>query len=601
VTLPTSDGDVVAALDALVAEGPLTVAFQPIVDLQRCEPIGYEVLGRCGPMDGPLAAAAAGPATLLDVAERHGRLLALDRRWRELGVARIAAHRDERHLFFLNVDPRVVGDPRFVPGFTMDLVGRHGLRPERFVLELTEVTTCDPGAIERVLEHYERQGFRVALDDLGAGQASLVALLRLQPNIVKLDRELVRDVDADAARAHLLGALAEFARRSGVVLVAEGIETPSELAAVVRAGVHCGQGYLLGRPAPHPQPLSRETQETLRNELRRTAPRATVSYGTRDPSLPLLALVEGLRAAGSLEEMLQVVTDGAAALLGVGRVSLRLLDESRSHLLVVARTGPALHERGGAAFVVGEGFAGWVAQHGVPLRVVDAAADPRFVAKPGMVSSMRSFLGVPLLDERGAIGVLATTSPSPQAFSAVDERWLRVVAGTAAPHLEVARLKRLAITDPLTSALNRRALEDLLPDPAGRGAAPWSAAIVDLDGFKEINDRLGHAAGDEVLRAVVRSAATILRRDDRIVRLGGDEFLIALPGVGLASARAVAERVREAVATAPLLPDAVVTVSIGVAERAHDEPCDALLRRADAALYRAKALGKNRVVADEES
>ena len=67
----TSDEDVAAALDALVAGGPLTVAFQPIVDLQSGEPIGYEVLGRCGPLDGPLAAAAKGPATLLALAERH--------------------------------------------------------------------------------------------------------------------------------------------------------------------------------------------------------------------------------------------------------------------------------------------------------------------------------------------------------------------------------------------------------------------------------------------------------------------------------------------------------------------------------------------------
>jgi len=431
--------DVAAALDALVAGGPLSVAYQPIVDLQRGEPLGYEVLGRCGPLEGPLTVAARGPAPLLALAQRHGRLLALDRRWREIAIAAIAGMEDRQSLFFLNVDPRVVEDPGFVSGFTLSLVERHGLTPQRFVLELTEVASRDPEAVERVLEHYGRQGFRVALDDLGAGQQSLVTLLRLQPHIVKLDRELVRDVDVDAPRAHLLGALAEFSRRAGILLVAEGIETAGELHAVVSAGVPCGQGYLLGRPAPRPEPLSREARETLRAETHRASPRAAHSYGTRDPSLPLVALVDGLRRGGSLEAMLQQVTDGAAALLGVPRVSLRLLDESRTRLLVAARTGTALHAAGGADLVVGEGFTGWVALHHAPLRVDDAETDPRFVPRPDMVVDLRSYLGVPLLDDRGCIGVLAATSTSPHAFSILDERWLRLVAGAAAPYLEAAR------------------------------------------------------------------------------------------------------------------------------------------------------------------
>ncbi len=439
--------DVLAALDELVAGGPLSVAYQPIVDLQRGEPLGYEVLGRCGPLEGPLAAAARGPATLLALAQRHGRLLGLDRRWREIAIEAIAAMPNRESVFFLNVDPRVVEDPGFVPGFTLALVERHGLSPQRFVLELTEVASRDPEAVELVLEHYGRQGFRVALDNLGAGQQSLVTLLRLQPHIVKLDRELVRDVDVDAARAHLLGALAEFARRAGILLVAEGIETPGELHAVVSAGVACGQGYLLGRPAPRPEPLSREARETLRAEIQRASPRSAHSYGTRDPSLPLVSLIDGLRTAGSLAAMLQHVTDSAAALLGVPRVSLRLLDEDRARLLVAARTGTALHTGGGADLIVGEGFAGWVALHRAPLRIDDAEADPRFVPKPGKLVNLRSFLGVPVLDQHGCIGVLATTSTSPHAFSILDERWLRLVAGAAAPYLEAARRTRAEPAD----------------------------------------------------------------------------------------------------------------------------------------------------------
>ena len=591
--------DVAAALDWLVAEGPLSVAFQPIVDLERGELVGYEVLGRCAPVGGVLAVAAARPDTLLALAAAHGRLLALDRRWREIAIRVIAALEDTRSVFFLNVDPRVVDHPSHSPGFTLALVERYHLGPERFVLELTEVGSRDPAAVDRMLQHYSRQGFRVALDDLGAGEQSLLTLLRVQPQIVKLDRELVRAVDVDAPRAHLLGALAEFARRAGITLVAEGIETAGELDAVYRAGAAYGQGFLLGRPAPRPEPLSIEAREMLQAAMRRTAPRAAGGYGTRDPSLPLLALMEDLRAATSLEEMLQRVTDGAAALLGVSQVSLRVLDACRARLLVAARTGAPLHARGGADFAVGEGFAGWVAHHRAPLRIDHAEGDPRFAAKPAMLAPIGSFLGVPLLDDEGCIGVLATTSATLHAFSAVDERWLRVVASAAAPYLAVARLKRLVITNPLTSALNRRALDDLLAHLDEPADDPRSVLAIDLDCFKAVNDRLGHLAGDQVLRAVVTTIAHALRQRDRVMRLGGEEFLVVLPGVALPAARAIAERVREAVATAELAPGAQVTISIGVAERARGEARDSLLQRADEALYRAKARGRNCVVAHE--
>lgn len=587
---------VAEALDTLVVHGPLSVAFQPIVDLQSGDLVGYEILGRAGPVSGPLADVARSPAALLDTAHRHGRLVRLDRRWREIAIEAIARHAEPRHVFFLNVDPRTADDPSAGSGFTMALIDRHGLSPDRFVLELTEAPSRDPAAIERVLEHYAAQGFRVALDDLGAGQQTLAALLRLRPHIVKLDRELVRGVDRDAARANLLGALAEFARREGVRLVAEGIETEGELRAACEAGVALGQGFLLGRPAPGPLPIAEEAQAILDAAVRH-GPRAAGGHApTRDPSAVLLRLVEDLRSEGPLEAKLDHVTRAAAALLGVERVSLRVLDAARTRLLVAARAGAALHSAEGAEFVVGEGLAGWVVEHAAPLRVEHAERDPRFAPKPGLTAPLGSFLGAPLLGVEGCIGVLATSSPHPRAFSPEHERWLRVVADLAAPHLDVARLHRLARTDPLTMALNRRALDDLLPSDGGSAGA-LSVLVCDIDDFKHLNDRLGHAAGDDLLCAVVRALGTIVRRGDRTVRLGGDEFLLALPGAGLSHALLVAERVREAVTSADIHPATSITISVGVAERRAGEGRDAFLARADEALYRAKRLGKNRVVA----
>ena len=166
------------------------------------------------------------------------------------------------------------------------------------------------------------------------------------------------------------------------------------------------------------------------------------------------------------------------------------------------------------------------------------------------------------------------------------------------------RLAGLAVTDELTGVANRRRVVEGLEEAmafARRRSASLSVLLADLDGFKEVNDRLGHAVGDEVLRRVARAMEAALRTEDLLGRYGGDEFVAVLPGTNREGAREAGERLRRAVLTldlgiAPLgFPDPLA-LSVGVAtfEGGQSEPKD-LVRRADEALYRAKAAGKNRV------
>lgn len=164
-------------------------------------------------------------------------------------------------------------------------------------------------------------------------------------------------------------------------------------------------------------------------------------------------------------------------------------------------------------------------------------------------------------------------------------------------------LHALAMTDPLTGAANRRSLERF-----GRAAIadarvrPLSVVALDVDHFKRINDRHGHAAGDAVLRAVAAACRRELRQADLLGRTGGEEFVAVLPGIGRDAARGVAERLRSAIAQLGFdtgVPGLAVTASLGVAEhRAEDADFRALLQRADRALYRAKRRGRDRVECD---
>lgn len=165
-------------------------------------------------------------------------------------------------------------------------------------------------------------------------------------------------------------------------------------------------------------------------------------------------------------------------------------------------------------------------------------------------------------------------------------------------------LRRLAVTDPLTTAFNRRHFTEIGREEvyrAGRYDRPLSLAMLDLDHFKRVNDLHGHATGDAVLVQVTKTCLETLRGSDLFARLGGEEFAVLMPETDSFTARDVSERLRGFVSESSVFSDDRKTVrftaSIGVASLAgHDDTLQGLMKRADEALFRAKQRGRNRVV-----
>lgn len=168
---------------------------------------------------------------------------------------------------------------------------------------------------------------------------------------------------------------------------------------------------------------------------------------------------------------------------------------------------------------------------------------------------------------------------------------------------ELRKAELYAATDALTGLGNRHTMEDAFPreiERSRRDADSLSLILLDLDNFKALNDRHGHVAGDRVLATVADVLRQQFRPGDILVRYGGDEFAVLLPGVDCERAELIAERVRVAVADCAIpgeaAPDAMnVTASIGIAELGDDNTLDALLHAADEAMYRAKRKGRNTV------
>ena len=181
---------------------------------------------------------------------------------------------------------------------------------------------------------------------------------------------------------------------------------------------------------------------------------------------------------------------------------------------------------------------------------------------------------------------------------------LVVAAGAlmaVALHDRERRLVEQAITDPLTGAFNRRHMDFCLDSAVARRVRTGEAASVllfDVDHFKRINDEFGHSTGDVALKRLVTLVSTRGRRLDLLFRMGGEEFVLLLPATPYAGALAVAESLREAIVAADLLQGrARLSISIGVSELAAGQSAASWIDDADAALYRAKQGGRNRVSA----
>ncbi|MGB0905306.1 MAG: GGDEF domain-containing protein, partial [Mangrovicoccus sp.] len=145
-------------------------------------------------------------------------------------------------------------------------------------------------------------------------------------------------------------------------------------------------------------------------------------------------------------------------------------------------------------------------------------------------------------------------------------------------------------TDPLTGLMNRRGFDDFVPQN-GSGAM----LSIDVDHFKSVNDTYGHAAGDKALQDIAETIDPLLRKDDLIARIGGEEFIAWLPGADHAEAMFIAERIRKKVAETVRVADRALTVSIGVSTATSEAQTPNLQQQADAALYDAKAKGRDRV------
>jgi diguanylate cyclase (GGDEF)-like protein len=255
---------------------------------------------------------------------------------------------------------------------------------------------------------------------------------------------------------------------------------------------------------------------------------------------------------------------------------------------------------------LGEGFTHWMVETRRPLILADLETDRNSLPCAPVIldRSVRSILAAPLIVTHGAIGALCVESPRPGAYSLDHLSVLTTIAQQAAIAIENARNFQLATVDQLTQLYLRDFFMRKVKEEKARArryGSTFAVLMLDLDSFKELNDQLGHVAGDRFLQKVGEAIRESMREPDVPCRFGGEEFCVLLPEADAEGAHAIAERIRTRVAGIEVTAgerSMSTTVSIGVScyPEDHADSIEGLIDNADRALYAAKKSGRNRTI-----
>ncbi len=469
--------------------------FQPIIDLFSGEIFGYEVLTRTKNLY-------IAPPDLFHQAGEAGLTWELEHVCRTEALKKIATlpAKLAGKNFFLNVSPHVFSTPDFHYGFTRNEIEQLDLDYRTIIIEITESSTVDDYTLfEEQIRHYVGEGFRVALDDFGAGHSGLITLVAMTPHFLKLDMGIINSIHIHSYKQKLLNAISAFAAGVETSLIAEGIERYEELKTVFRLGARFAQGFLFSRPEPEPPLLderSKKLLHTLIEEYNHTRFAVDISIAklvTRPPTIELdtktcAELDHDFRRNNSMDHLVLIDREKPAG----------LITRQGFYSATGGRYGYAFFERK------------YVEQLKLPeMLMVDEQMDLRSVGKLAMGRERDQLYNpVVIIDKNGH---LVGTITIKQLLSKVFDTEIKI-ASFANPLTQLPGNVIIGVW-----------LEEFLAKPS------FLVVYGDLNYFKEFNDTFGFTAGDEMIKLTT----SIIQRhlnghfsDSRFGHIGGDDFII---------------------------------------------------------------------------
>ncbi|WP_135555272.1 GGDEF domain-containing protein [Paenibacillus cymbidii] len=475
----------------ILSKESIRAVYQPIVSLTGGDIFGYEALTR-----GPEGSDYRNPELLFTTAEQEGVLYRLDSLAREKAIRGSILEHDRQKLF-INISSHILYDPRFVPGKTMEILQQNGMRPEHIVFEITERSSIEDFTLaKKILAHYRSQGYKIAIDDAGAGYSSLQAIAELKPDYIKIDRSLISGIHLDKVKECILESFVAFANKMNILLVAEGIEQPEELVKVVRMGVHYAQGYLLGMPSAEAASISQTIIANIMQQKRNLGPLgghvtigdAASPIRTFAPNEPI-SEVAGYFHSHPMETGIVVASD---------QVPVGLINRERLFQQLAGQYGYSLFWKKTLDHVMDAG----------PL-VVDEMLPVEQVSRMAMARDNHRLYDLVVITKLGRLAGVASIQSILECITK-------------------ARVEHARVSNPLTGLPGNSEIDRELSERIA-GDGKFSVIYADLDYFKWFNDRYGFRKGDRLIQftaeVIQQSIALHGTPRDFVGHIGGDDFI----------------------------------------------------------------------------
>ncbi len=473
--------------------GSIECLYQPVLDFRSGEIRGWEAF-----VQGPRGSRLHDMSQMLDKVAETAKVFDLEKKSREKAIRGLGDVPPGKGLF-LNVHRRALSDPEFTCDSLMQLVREAGLSPENTVLELSEKDGFEVSShLLQAVEQLRNRGFRISIDGVGAGRATLHSISQIRPDFIKIDDTLIKGVDCNPFKRVMIETLIVMAEKVGCQVIAQGIETESELSSVVSMGIHMGQGKYLGLPA-FPKsalssieiPVAASFDAVERQGLKCLAPvKELVRETLHVPPETLVQEVKKMMENQPPMSSVAIVKEGSPAGLLMNYNLDRNLGTQYGVSLYYHRSVSSLMD-------------------GNPL-IVEAGTPVEQVAQAAMNRDAHRVYDDIVITEKGKF--IGTVSVQ------------KMLDALARVQVEMAKG-----ANPLTGLPGNVAIEKEINRRANAKLAS-SLIYVDLDNFKVFNDAYGFEKGDRVLlftsKVLTEAVNTMGRGDDFVGHIGGDDFVI---------------------------------------------------------------------------
>jgi len=474
----------------------IKTVFQPIFSLSSGEVLGFEALSR-----GPENTSLENPSRLFDMALNYNMLWEIELLCRQKAFEK-ASDCGLDKLLFINVDPNIIKDPQFRKGFTKEFISSFNMNPQNLVFEITERNAIeDLKNFRKILEHYTNQGYKIAIDDTGSGYSGLLLLAETNPQYIKIDMELIRNIDKDFIKQSLLKTLKQFASSVNIKVIAEGIETEKELETLIELDIDYGQGFFLQRPSAGLLNILPEAKRILNRkneEKKRFIYHSPVSLPVGEIAKREIAIspetcgceVDSLFKENPFLHGIPIVDEG---------IPQGLITRNSFYSTLSSQYGVYIYNRRPIKIIQDKNPL--VLDYFTPLEQVSHSSLARQESK--------------LYDE-----IIITRENKYFGIVTIKDLLLK----TTQMELNVARH-----SNPLTGLPGNIIIENKLNEALNSGES-FNVIYVDLDNFKAYNDLYGFENGDKVLAYTSNLLAKVIAKignsSSFLGHIGGDDFII---------------------------------------------------------------------------